>query len=71
MTMAKITDYRTETQKRREAMHRRIFDRYNGLRAEGLSRHRACVVASQENGTGVSTVYDIVRRLETETGQTN
>lgn len=55
--MAKITDYRTESQKRLDAQRERIQRRYDELRAEGLTHWRSCVIAAQEFGwspTGVA-----------------
>ena len=60
--MAKITDYRTESQKRMDAQRERIQRRYDELRAEGLTHYRACVIAGQENGWSPSGVAKNAKR---------
>lgn len=64
--MAKITDYRTECQKRRDAERKRIYKRYSELRAEGLSHYRACVIAGMEYGWSPSGVGKNAKRFEAE-----
>lgn len=67
--MAKITDYRTESQKRRDAKREKIFIRYQELRDEGLTHNRACTIAAQENDWTTQGVYSLVKRFEAQ--QTN
>ena len=42
--MGKITDYRTEAQKRNDALYPKILERYSQLREEGLTHYRACMI---------------------------
>ena len=72
--MAKITDYRTESQKRRDAQRERIQCRYDELRADGLTHWRACVIAAQEYGwspTGVAGNAKRFAELRQQEQQTN
>lgn len=67
--MAKITDYRTESQKRLDTQRERIHKRYTELRTEGLTHYRACVIAGQELGWSPSGVAKNAKRFEAQ--QTN
>lgn len=62
--MAKITDYRTEAQKRRDVQRQKIYGRYQELRGDGLTHNRACTIAAQENGWTTQGVYSLVKRVE-------
>ena len=64
--MAKITDYRTESQKRLDAQREKIQKRYNELLAEGLTPYRASVITAKELGWSPSGVRKNAQRYENQ-----
>ena len=62
--MAKITDYRTDAQKRNDAKREKIYARYKELREEGLTQTRATVIAAREQEWTSEGVRSLVKRIE-------